>query len=177
MQQAARDAKLEKGREDARESEREALERATQERILANEEAEKIAKEKAKSELRTKRLRDETEAQATRVREDPPAIGAIIKSVRDADQLLCDGYRYRREKTRYNYEIRQRAKQSHDSPRTIISDARMNVSAEAAALIPQYTTTQRAIERTRKENDVARPTPTTFADIVLPDELKVNSRG
>ncbi|CAF4453849.1 unnamed protein product, partial [Didymodactylos carnosus] len=227
MQQAARDAKLEKGQEDARESERKALERATQERILANEEAEKTAKEKAKSELRTKRLRDETEAQATREREDPPAqatreredppaIGAIIKSVRDADQLLCDGYRYRRDKSRwrcvnahcigragvtqlgfyqlasshthapnpedvakarYNHEIRQRTKQSHDPPRTIISDARMNVSAEAAASIPQYTTTQRAIERIRKENDVARPTPTTFADIVLPDELKVNSRG
>ncbi|CAF4496803.1 unnamed protein product, partial [Didymodactylos carnosus] len=216
MQQAARDAKLEKGQEDARESERKALERATQERILANEEAEKIAKEKAKSELRTKRLRDETEAHATREREDPPAIGTIIKSVRDADQLLCDGYRYRRDKSRwrcvnahcigragvtqlgfyqlasshthapnpedvakarYNHEIRQRAKQSHDPPRNIISDARMNVSAEAAASIPQYTTTQRAIERIRKENDVARPTPTTFADIVLPDELKVNSRG
>ncbi|CAF1464818.1 unnamed protein product [Didymodactylos carnosus] len=216
MQQAARDAKLEKGQENARESECKALECATQERILADEETEKIAKEKAKSELRTKRLRDETEAQATREREDPPAIGATIKSVRAADQFLCDGYRYRRDKSqwrwvnahctgragvtqqgfcqlasshthasnpedvakaRYNHEIRERAKQSHDPPRTIISDARMNVSVKAAASIPQYTTTQRAIERTRKENDVARPTPTTFANIVLPDELKVNSHG
>ena len=54
----------------------------------------------------------------------------------------------------YGYEIRKKAKNSHGKPRLIIQEARFKLSSEAAAIIPQYTSSQRSIQRIRTDNNV-----------------------
>lgn len=140
---------------------------------------------------------------------------SIIQSTKGKDQLLLEGFRYRRdravwrcvkvkcrgrareegfnykmyqahccqapnpdevEKAVFNHEIRKKAENSHDPPRLIIQDARMKLSSDAAAIVPQYTACQRSIQRIRKDKDV--PTePKTFADIIIPMMLQQNVAG
>ncbi|CAF3026468.1 unnamed protein product [Rotaria sp. Silwood2] len=78
------------------------------------------------------------------------------------------------EKAVYDHEIRKKAEQSHDPPRLIIQDARLQLSSDAAAIIPQYIASQRTIQRIRKDKDI--PTePKTFADIVIPSKFQCTS--
>ncbi|CAF3759513.1 unnamed protein product [Rotaria sordida] len=123
---------------------------------------------------------------------------SLIKSVKGKDQLLLDGYRYRRaryddgiyttyqdhicrapdsdeiEKALYNYEIKKNAQQCHDPPRLIIQNARLKISLDAAINIPQYTASQRSIQRVRRDKDV-QTEPKTFADIIIPSNYQVNA--
>ena len=78
------------------------------------------------------------------------------------------------EKAMYDYEIRKKAKNSHDKPRLIIQEARFKLSSEAAAITPQYTSSQRSIQRIRKDNNVPIE-PITFADIVIPLKFQVTA--
>ena len=78
------------------------------------------------------------------------------------------------EKTMYDYEIRKKAKNSHDKSRLIIQEARFKLSSEAAAIIPQYTSSQRSIQRIRKDKNVPKE-PITFADIVIPLKFQVTA--
>jgi hypothetical protein len=135
---------------------------------------------------------------------------SIIQSIKGKDQLLFDGFRYRRdrlvwrcvkdkckgrarydgvvhemyqnhicqapdpdqiEKAAFTHEIRTKAEQCHDPPRLIIRDARLKLSSDAAAIIPQYTASQRTIQRIRKDKDIPRE-PDTFADIVIPPKFQ-----
>ncbi|CAF1411559.1 unnamed protein product, partial [Didymodactylos carnosus] len=76
------------------------------------------------------------------------------------------------EKAVFNHEIRQKAEQCHNPPRLIIQDARLKLSSDAAATIPQCTASQRAIQRIRQDKDI--PTePKTFADIVIPPNFQI----
>ena len=138
---------------------------------------------------------------------------SIILSTKGKDQLLLEGYRYRRdrltwhcvkdnckgrirhngttyemyqshasqasnpeeiEKSVYSYETRRKAESSHDKPRLIIQEARAKLSSEAAATIPQYTLSQRSIQRIRKSNNMSKE-PITFADILIPLEYEVTT--
>ena len=131
---------------------------------------------------------------------------SLIKSAKGNDQLLLDGFRYRRnrlvwrcvkngckgrarygdnnfkmyqehicqaanpdemEKTVFNYEIRNKAKQSHDPPRSIIQEARLTLSSDAAIIVPQYAASMRVIQLIRQDKNI--PTePKTFADLIIP---------
>ncbi|CAF4155912.1 unnamed protein product, partial [Rotaria sordida] len=138
---------------------------------------------------------------------------SIILSSKNKEQLLLDGFRYRRdrlvwrcikdkckgrtrfdgniyeaykdhtcqapnpeeiEKAIYNYDIRKKAANYHDPPRLIIQEARLKLSSDAAAIIPQYTATQRSIQRIRKDNDIPKE-PTSYAEIVIPVKFQLTS--
>ncbi|CAF0809055.1 unnamed protein product [Didymodactylos carnosus] len=76
------------------------------------------------------------------------------------------------EKAVFSHEIRQKAEQCHDPPRLIIQEARLKLFSGAAATIPQYTASQRAIQRIRQDKDI--PTePKTFAAIVIPPNFQI----
>jgi hypothetical protein len=67
-----------------------------------------------------------------------------------------------------------KAEQSHDQPRLIIQEARLKLSLDAAAIIPQYTASQRTIQRVRTDKDI--PTePKTFADIIIPPKFQLTA--
>ena len=131
---------------------------------------------------------------------------SLIKSSKGNDQLLLDGFRYRRdkavwrcvkdkckgrarsdgnsfkmyqdhicqapdpdevEKASYNYEIRKKAAECHDTPRLIIHEARLKLSSDAAITSPQYNALQRVIQRIRGDDNIPSEAK-TFADIVIP---------
>ncbi|CAF3904365.1 unnamed protein product [Rotaria sp. Silwood1] len=137
----------------------------------------------------------------------------IILSSKNKDQLLFEGFRYRRdrsvwrcikdkckgrarfdeniyevyknhtcqapnpeeiEKAVYNYEIRKKAENSHDPPRIIIQKARLKLSSDAAAVIPQYLASQRSVQRIRKDNDIPKE-PTSFSEIVIPLKFQLTT--
>lgn len=143
---------------------------------------------------------------------------SIVKSSRNKDQLLLDGYVYRRAKasettwrcgrnncagrvcfngTRYltvtelnhapNPEqtianafkstITASAASSHDPPRRIINEALLEIDKHDGTAVPTYSSSQRTIERKRKRNDIALPTPTSFNEIHILDELRVTNGG
>ncbi|CAF1112166.1 unnamed protein product [Rotaria sordida] len=75
------------------------------------------------------------------------------------------------EKAVFNHEIRKKIEQCHDPPRLIIQGARLKLSSDAAATIPQYSASQRTIQRIRKDKDI--PTESkAFADIVIPPKFQ-----
>jgi hypothetical protein len=135
---------------------------------------------------------------------------SIVQSMKGKDQLLLEGFRYRRDRLVWrcvkdnckgrarhdglNYimyrnhicqapdpneiekavfidEIRKKAEQCHDPPRLIIQEARMKLSSDAAAIIPQYTASQRTVQRLRKDKDIP-PEPKSFADIFIPPKFQ-----
>ena len=51
----------------------------------------------------------------------------------------------------------------------------MNKNDETA--VPNYSCTQCTIERKRKQQDTPLPTPTSFNDISLPDELRITNHS
>ena len=71
------------------------------------------------------------------------------------------------EKVLFNYEIRKKAAECHDSPRLIIHEARLKLSSDAVITSPQYNTSQRAIQRIRTDDNIPSE-PKTFADIIIP---------
>jgi hypothetical protein len=78
------------------------------------------------------------------------------------------------EKVLYNYEIKKNTQQCHDPPRLIIQNARLKISLDAGINIPQYTASQRSIQRVRRDKDV-QTEPKTFADIIIPSNYQVNA--
>ncbi len=145
-------------------------------------------------------------------------IMSIVKSSKNQDQLLLDGYRYRRanksktiwrccrnncagrvrfdgigyvsvtdhlhapnpEETisiEFKSDITSSATTSHDPPRRIIHQALLNVDKINGAAVPNYSSSQRTIERKRKKKDIPLPRPTSFNEILIPDELKVTNGG
>jgi hypothetical protein len=81
---------------------------------------------------------------------------SIIKSSKNKDQLLLDAYRYRR------------ANKSQVLWRCCRNDG---------SAVPNYSSSQRTVERKRKKQDLPLPRPTSFNDILIPDELKVTNGG
>lgn len=143
---------------------------------------------------------------------------SIVKSSRNQDQLLLNGYVYRRAKTSqtnwrcgrnncagrvrfddtqyiivtehnhapnpeqmianaFKSKISSGAVLSHDPPRRIINEALLNVDKHDGTAVPNYPSSQRTIERKRKRNDIALPSPTSFNDVNIPDELRVTNGG
>ena len=78
------------------------------------------------------------------------------------------------EKSVGSYEIRRKAEYSHDQPRLIIQEARVKFSTEAAAITPQYTSSQRSIQRIRKGTNMPKE-PIAFADISISLEYQVTT--
>ena len=78
------------------------------------------------------------------------------------------------EKSIYSYEIGRKTEDSHDKTRLIIEEARVKLSSEAAAIIPQYTSSQCSVQCIRKCNNIPKE-PTTFADILIPLEYQVTT--
>ena len=70
------------------------------------------------------------------------------------------------QKSVYSYEIRRKAENSHDKPRLIKQEARVKLSSEAAAIIPQCTSSQCLIQRVRKGKTIPKE-PATFTDILI----------
>ena len=71
------------------------------------------------------------------------------------------------EKIVFNYEIRNKAKQSHDPLRLIIQETRLTLSSDAAIIVPQYAASMRIIQCIRRDKNI--PTePKTFADLIIP---------
>ncbi|CAF4536466.1 unnamed protein product, partial [Rotaria sp. Silwood2] len=71
------------------------------------------------------------------------------------------------EKALYNYEIRKKAAECHDTPRLIIHEARLKLSSDVAITSPQYNASQRVIQRIRRDDNIPSE-PKTFTDIVIP---------
>ncbi|CAF1542487.1 unnamed protein product, partial [Rotaria sp. Silwood1] len=63
---------------------------------------------------------------------------------------------------------------SHDPPRLIIQEARLKLSSDAAAVIPQYLASQRSVQRIRKDNDIPKE-PTSFSEIVIPLKFQLRT--
>ncbi|CAM4846255.1 unnamed protein product, partial [Rotaria magnacalcarata] len=143
---------------------------------------------------------------------------SIVKSSKNKDQLLLDGYRYRRANKclvvwrccknncagrvrfdgaeyikvtehfhapnpeeiismEFKSNITSGATTSHDPPRRIIHQALLNVNKNNGSAVPNYSSNQRTIERRRKKQDIPIPTPITFTDINIPDELRTTNNG
>ena len=146
----------------------------------------------------------------------------LVKSSRNQDQLLLDGYVYRRATTsssiwrcgrndcpgrvrpgpgpgetqyvltthhiharnseqtianEFKSKIVHHAMISHDAPRRIIHEVLLSVDENDGTDVPNYSSSQRNIQRKRKNNDIALPSPSSFGDIQIPDELKVTNGG
>ena len=143
---------------------------------------------------------------------------SIIKSSKNQDQLLLDGYCYRRAKTsetiwrcgrnncadsvcfddmkyvtvtnhnhapnpdqtisnEFKSKISKNAAISHYPPRRIIHEVLLSINKNDGTAVPNYSSAQRTIERKRKRNDLPLPTPKSFRDICIPDELKITNAG
>ncbi|CAF1510134.1 unnamed protein product [Adineta ricciae] len=143
---------------------------------------------------------------------------SIIKSSKNQDKLLLDGFSYRRSNNsqsiwrccknkcagRVRFEggkytettahvhapnleenislefksnITDRATASHDPPRRIIHQALLKINKTNGAAVPSYTSSQRTIERKQKRQDLPLPTPISFSDICIPDELRITNNG
>ena len=70
-------------------------------------------------------------------------------------------------KTVFNYEIQNKAKQSHDRPRLIIQETRLTVSSDAAIIVSQYAASMRVIQCIRRDKNISTE-PKTFADLIIP---------
>ena len=77
------------------------------------------------------------------------------------------------EKAVYNYAITRKAENSHNKPRLIIQEARVKLSSDAVAIIPQYTLSQRSIQCIRKDKNISKQ-PIIFVDIMIPLELWIS---
>ena len=71
--------------------------------------------------------------------------------------------------------INTSATTSHDPPR--IHEALLYISNNNGTVVSNYPPTQRIIERKRKQHDKSLPTPTSFNDISIPDELRVTNNS
>ncbi|CAF2633870.1 unnamed protein product [Rotaria sp. Silwood2] len=89
---------------------------------------------------------------------------SLIKSIKGNDQLLLDGYRYRRDRLVWRCN---KVEQCHDPRRLITYEARLKLSSDTAITIPQCTALQHRIERVRQDEDIPAE-PKTFADISIP---------
>ena len=78
------------------------------------------------------------------------------------------------EKFEYSYEIRRKTENSHDKPRLLIQESRVKLSSKVTAIIPQYTSFQRSIQRIRKGNNMPKE-PAIFDDILIPLEYQVTT--
>lgn len=142
----------------------------------------------------------------------------IVKSSRNQDQLLLDGYRYRRTNNspciwrccknscadrvrsngsqyihvtdhshtpvpeeeismQFRSKIIEEAAASQDPPRRIIHEALLAASKEDGTAVPNYTSSQRTIEWKGRRNHIPLPRPTSFGEIMIPDDLKVTNEG
>ena len=77
----------------------------------------------------------------------------------------------------FKSKIIERATTSHDPPRRIIHEALLNVDKEDATALPGYTASQRTIGCRHKANDIPLSSPTSFQDIIIPQELKLTNSG
>jgi len=136
---------------------------------------------------------------------------SIVKSSKTKDQILHNGYLYRRAKKsqiiwrccrnkwsgrvrfdgteyikvtdhvhapmEFKSNISSGATSSHDPPRRIIHQAFLSVYKKDGSAVPNYSSAQRTIERKRKKEYLPLPRPTSFNDILIPDELKVTNGG
>ena len=62
---------------------------------------------------------------------------------------------------------------SRDPYRRIIHELLLYINKNDGTAVPNYLSTQRTIERKRKQQDKPLPTPTSFNDISMPDEIRV----
>ena len=77
----------------------------------------------------------------------------------------------------FKSKISTHAANSHDPPRRIIHEALLDIDKIDSAAVPTYSSSQRTIERKRKKQDIPLPRPQAFADICIPNELKVTNAG
>jgi len=59
----------------------------------------------------------------------------------------------------------------------IIHQALLNVNTNNGTSVPNYSPSQRTIERKRKKQDIALPRPISFEDIYIPDEFRLTNGG
>ncbi|CAF3602513.1 unnamed protein product [Rotaria socialis] len=143
---------------------------------------------------------------------------SIVKSSKNKDQLLLDGFRYRRDRksqtiwrccrndcggrasfdgaiyikvndhihapnpeetiaTEYKSKFVNSAITSHDPPRRIIHEVLLGISKEDGTAVPNYSSSQRTIQRKRKKKEMPLPRPKSFDEIHIPDELRVTNGG
>ncbi|CAF2136303.1 unnamed protein product [Rotaria magnacalcarata] len=75
----------------------------------------------------------------------------------------------------FKSNISSGATSSHYPSRRIIHQAFLNVNKKDGSAALNYPSAQRTIERQRKKKDLLLPQPTSFNDILIPDELKVTN--
>ena len=75
------------------------------------------------------------------------------------------------EATKVVSEIRRRAATTVEKPRQIIQQSSSAVSLAVASHLPEYTASQRSIQRQRKRRAVQYGPVNSHADIVIPDLL------
>jgi hypothetical protein len=51
------------------------------------------------------------------------------------------------------------------------------VNKNDGSAVPNYSSSQRTIQRKRKQKDLPLSRPTSFSDILIPDELKLTNGG
>ena len=143
---------------------------------------------------------------------------SIVKSSKGNDQLLFEGFHYRRANksqvtwrcvlnrcagclnfnsntyvilTNHSHapnpnalisielksKVSENAVISNVAPRKIIHEALLSVHPDDASGIDNYSALQRTIERKRKNKNIPLPTPASFEDIKIPEELQITNTG
>lgn len=70
-----------------------------------------------------------------------------------------------------------RAGTTHETARHMITESTLNIPEESAAQLPKYASLQRLIERKWKREQLPYPTPSSLAEIDIPDELRLTKRN
>ncbi|CAF3401466.1 unnamed protein product [Rotaria socialis] len=115
---------------------------------------------------------------------------SIVKSSKNKNHLLLDGFRYRSANKsesiwrcyknscagRVRFDglqyLKCSAVASYYPPRRIINEALTIVSKEDGAAVPSYTSSQRTIERKRRKKYLPLPRPKSFGEIMIPMNSK-----
>ena len=64
---------------------------------------------------------------------------------------------------------------SQDPPQRNIHEALLYVNKHDGTAVPNYPSTQHTMERKSKQQDKPLPTPASFNDISIPDELRITN--
>lgn len=103
-----------------------------------------------------------------------------LKTLNDITTIITNHYHApnpgKNEALKSVAEMKTRAKETSENPRQIIQQCTNLLSLEAATQLPQYSSTQRTIQRVRNQEMLPYPTPATTADIQIPLQLRNTTR-
>ncbi|CAF3692514.1 unnamed protein product [Rotaria socialis] len=99
---------------------------------------------------------------------------SIVKSSKNKDQVLLDGFRYRRDR---KSQTIWRCCRNDCGGRASFDGAIYIKRNNDETAVPNYSSSQRTIKRKRKQKEILSPRPSSYDDIHIADELQVTNGG